>query len=89
MSRGKAGIPARRKTLAEKVEQKTPISVMFIDNTMGGILAKRLQKEEQRLAGMTGYRIIESVGTPLSRLLPSTNPWGAGDCGHQDCVLCS
>ena len=26
---------------------------------------------------------------PLSRLLPSTNPWGTGDCGRGDCVLCS
>ena len=38
---------------------------------------------------MTGYRIAEMAGMPLSRLLPSSNPWGAGDCGQHDCVLCS
>ena len=27
-------------------------------------------------------------GMPLSRLLPSTNPWGPGDCGRADCPVC-
>ena len=40
-------------------------------------LAKRLQAEDNRIGRMTGYRIriAESAGMPLSRLLPSTNPW--------------
>ena len=38
---------------------------------------------------MTGYRVrmAESAGMPLSRLLPSTNPWGNGGCGQIDCVV--
>ena len=31
----------------------------------------------------------KSAGMALSRLLPSTNPWGPGDCGRQDCKLCN
>ena len=38
---GKAGIPARKKSRMEKVMQEPPISVMFIDNTKNGLLAKR------------------------------------------------
>ena len=40
---------------------------------------------------MTGYniRIAEMTGMPLSRLLPSTNPWGPSDCGREDCPVCS
>ena len=34
-------------------------------------------------------RIAESAGMALSRLLPSTNLWVPGDCGRQDCVVCS
>ena len=90
-SRGNAGFPAVRKTATDKRMNDPPISVIFIDNTKNGALARRLQLEEHRLAKITGYRvrIAESAGMPLSRLLPSTNPWGAGDCGRQDCVLCS
>ena len=39
---------------------------------------------------MTGYnvRVAESAGMAISRLLPSTNWWGAGDCGRHDCPVC-
>ena len=88
---GKAGIQAKRKSRADKVMMEPPVSVLFVDNTKNGILAKMLQKEEKRLGGMTSYRvrIAESAGMALSRLLPSTNPWGPGDCGRQDCMLCN
>ena len=66
-------------------------SVMFIDNTAGGELAKRLQEAEMDLGKATGYRVrvTESAGTPLGMLLPSTNPWGHADCGRSDCVPCA
>ena len=53
-----------------------PVSVLFVDNTKDGRLAKMLQEEEKRLGGITSYRvrIVESAGMALSRLLPSTNP---------------
>ena len=39
---------------------------------------------------MTGYniRVAETAGWVLAILLPSTNPWGAGDCGRHDCPVC-
>ena len=70
--------------------QEAPISVLFVDNTAGGVLAKRLQAVEKRLGGITSYRvrITEQAGMALSRLLPSTNPWGPGDCQRLDCHIC-
>ena len=64
-------------------------SVIFLDNT-GGELARRFQAAEEEAGRVTGYRIrvTESAGTPLSLVLPSTNPWGPQDCGRDDCVLC-
>ena len=89
--RGKAGIPAKPKRKGDNVNNEQPISVLFVDNTGGGLLAKRLQAEEVKLGKMTGYRvkIAESAGMPLARLLPSTNPWGNQDCGRADCTVCS
>ena len=68
----------------------SPISVMFVDNTKGGLLAKKFREEEKRLGRMTGYnvRVAETAGMAISRLLPSTNLWGAGDCGRHDCPVC-
>ena len=66
-------------------------SIMFIDNTGGGELARRLQDAENELGSATGYRvkIAESAGTPMGMLLPSTNPWGPPNCERADCVPCS
>ena len=88
---GRAGIKPRKKSKAEQRMLEPPISILFVDNTKDGMLARRLSGEEKRLAGSTSYRvrIVESAGMPLSRLLPSTNPWGAGDCGRLDCVTCN
>ena len=88
---GKAGFPASRKKRGDNVDNEAPISVLFVDNTAKGILARRIQDEEKKLGRMTGYRIrvAESAGMPLSRLLPSTNPWGSEDCEREDCVPCS
>ena len=89
--KGKAGIKVAKKTNAERVMMDPPVSVLFVDNTKNGTLAKRLQEEEKRLGGITSYRVrvVESAGMALSRLLPSTNPWGPGDCGREDCAICS
>ena len=48
----------------KKIETTT---VFFVDSTKGGILAKRLRAEEDRLASLTGFRvkIVESGGSQL------------------------
>ena len=65
-------------------------SVIFLDNTPGGELSRRFQEAEAEAGKMSGYRvrIAEAAGTPLSILLPSTNPWGPSDCERLDCVTC-
>ena len=73
--RGMAGIPAIRKSSSTSPLQNSPISVIFIDNTKGGNLAKLFRQEERRLGNITGYniRVAEMAGMALSRLLPGTN----------------
>ena len=57
---------------------------------MGGVLAKRLQEAEDRIAKYCKYRIrmVETSGTQLCRLLPNTNPWSGMDCGRSSCFTC-
>ena len=88
--RGKAEFPAARKEKRLKPLQDSIISFFFVDNTKGGKLSKIFKEEERRLWNMTGsnVRIAETTGMALSRLLRSTNPWGAEDCGGDDCPVC-
>ena len=62
---------------------------MFIDQTPG-VLAKRLQEVEDRLAKASGYRIrmVEFSGTQVQRLLPNNNPRSGLNCGRLNCYTC-
>ena len=86
----KIRLGAKIKTSLQKRDPDT-LTVMFLEQTVGGVLAKRLQEAEDRLGQMTGYRVrmVEMAGTQLSRLLPCTNPWGGGDCKRGDCFTCN
>ena len=64
---------------------------MFVDQTVMGMLAKEMQKAENSIAEMVGYRVrvVESSGTQLCRLLPNTNPWAGQFCGRTGCYTCT
>ena len=81
--------PNKAKDKRKKVSPPT-IGFMFIDQTPGGVLAKKLQEVEDRLATVSGYpiRMVELSGTQLQRLLPNTNPWSGHNCGRINCYTC-
>ena len=85
--------PEGRKGYQKAKRQPDPetITVMFVEQTPGGVLAKRLQKVEDRLSKITGYRVrvTEMAGTQLCRILPNTNSWRGMDCQREDCYPCS
>ena len=66
-------------------------TVLFIEQTKGGELAKRLREVERRTHKMTGFRtkIVEGVGAKLKNLLPNSNPWKGAGCGRDGCIPCS
>ena len=74
------------------LKKKPPpaISVMYMEQTPGGKLAKLLQEAEDDLAEMTGFRIriTETSGAKLCHVLPNTNPWSGAMCGRQRCYPC-
>ena len=87
----------RAKKKLKKMMQKHHIggniettSVMFVENTPFGELARRLQECEDRLAEITGRRIkiVEMGGTKLGQALPNTNPWAGSGCSREDCHTC-
>ena len=65
-------------------------SVMFVPYTAHSELAVRLRDSEEKLEGMTGFRIkiVEKVGTKLVDILHKADPWVGGDCGRKMCMIC-
>ena len=81
----------KRKGEHQKSEQEPPtISVMFVEQTVGGELARRLKESEDRISKLTGYRVrmVETGGSRLCHMLPNTNPWAGAPCGRPGCYMC-
>ena len=66
-------------------------TVLFVEQTRDGRLAKELREVLQRLEGVLGFRVkvVERTGTSLKNTLPNTNPWSGAHCGRMDCVTCN
>ena len=66
-------------------------SVLFVEMSEKGILAKLLREVELRLSRITKYRtkIVEGVGSKLKDLLSNTDPWRGMNCGRTGCVPCN
>ena len=66
-------------------------SVLFVEQTKDGRLAKDIREGLLRLEGILGFRIkvVEKAGAPLKRIFPNTNPWAGAHCSREDCVTCN
>ena len=66
-------------------------SVLFVEQSKGGELAKRLREIERKVNIIVVYKtkIMEGVGSKLKDLLPNNNPWKGEHCGRPSCIPCS
>ena len=66
-------------------------SVIFVEQTRDGILAREIRNVLSRLENMLGFRIkvVERTGTTLKNTLSNTNPWAGSHCGRTECVTCN
>ena len=76
--------PSNTKTLETR-------TVLFVETSRGGELAKRLRAVERRTNNIVGFKtkIVKGVGTKLKDLLPNTNPWKGVSCGREKCIPCN
>ena len=84
---------AKGNTVKSKKEATNNIqtrTVLFVENTRGGSLAKRLREVEKSKSEMVGFKtkVVERVGTKLQHLLPNTNPWKGAVYGRINCIPC-
>ena len=83
-------VSKRSKKPKAKAVSPPTIGGMFVDQTPGGVFAKKLQEVEDSLGTASGYRIrmVELSSTQLGRLLPNTNPWSGMNCDRPNCYTC-
>ena len=65
-------------------------TILFVEQTRRGELARRLREMEPRLMELTGFRIktVERSGSKLGQIFANTNPWAGAKCVRDDCVPC-
>ena len=79
---------------AENIHKQKEVrttSVLFLEQTPNGELARRFREAEIELAKLTGFRIkiVERNGTKVKNILHVTNPWAEGMCERAGCYPCS
>ena len=81
----------KREGTSQSQSRLQPSSVMFIEHTRDGNLAKRLRAVEPELEKMSGagVKVVEKNGKKLKDLLVRTDPWAGEDCGRPDCTVCT
>ena len=79
--------PEGRKTTSSQPKTTT---VLFVEQTPGGALARMFREAETSLAELTGFRvkIAEKNGNKAIQLLHKSNPWAEGICGRESCLPC-
>ena len=77
----------RRALDATTIETRT---VLFVEQTKNGKLAKMFREQETRLAELTGFKvkITEMNGTAVKNILHDPNPWALAKCSRPDCYPC-
>ena len=71
-------------------KQMRTTSVLFVEQTPGGELARRYRQAEINLSAITGFRIkvVEKTGTAVKNILHKSNPWAEGFCSRANCYPC-
>ena len=66
-------------------------TVLFVEQTRDGLLAKSIREVLTRLEGLLGFKVkvVERAGTSLRNLMPNTNPWAGSHCTRSDCTTCN
>ena len=65
-------------------------TVMFVEYTKNGELAKRMRELISRLENVIGFKVkvVERAGASLKSLFPTNNLWEGQKCGRADCTTC-
>ena len=83
----------RTKKEIQKTQEERSLrtrTVLFVENTKEGGLARKLREVVEKIQYILGYRIkvVERSGTPLKLLFPLGGLGEEDRCGREDCLPC-
>ena len=83
---GRGGAHSRAKDREQAVK-----SILFVEQSPGGELAKRMRETLRSMEPTMGFRIkvVERCGQALGSKFPLTNLWEGNTCGREACVTCN
>ena len=66
-------------------------TVIFVEQTKDGKLAKDIREVVSRLVHIIGFnvKVVERTGTSLRNNMPNTNPWSGSHCTRDECITCN
>ena len=67
------------------------MSVLFVEQSTGGMLAKEIRSTVSRLSPMMGFtlKVVENAISSLGSVFSNKNPWSGQKCVRNSCNLCS
>ena len=84
--------PTRGKNVKKTVEDRDlkTRAVLFVEQTPGGELAKKIRDQLQHMGSSLGFRIrvVERTGRNILSNFPQTSTWRGLVCGREDCITC-
>ena len=80
----------RRKHVSKETSGGEYKTVLFVEFTKNGELAKTMRELAGRLEEVIGFRVkvVERAGASIKSLFPTNNLWEGQKCGRKDCTTC-
>ena len=78
----------RKESQVKQLEHKT---VIFVEQTPRGELAKRLRELMSRISPILGFgiKVVERSGCSLKSQFPQSSLWEGNHCGRESCITCN
>ena len=73
------------------IQEMEPRTVLFVEQTRGGELAKGIRELIKRLHPLLGFtiKVVERAGSSLKGKFPLNTLWEGSQCPREDCVPCT
>ena len=83
-------VTGRNNNIKKTISPETKRTVLFVENSPGGGLAKTLREVTERLLSFTNMniKVVEKTGKPLKSQFPQDS-WNETICGRSDCIPCN
>ena len=90
MSQSQGGEKSRGWGSSRTTRELEVKSVLFVVQSPGGELAKRMREVLKNMDATMGFRskVAERAGRSLGRHFPLSRLWEGAQCGRDDCVAC-